>query len=103
MTVSARGMGVLTQRRDGHPHPRSLAPKLFVGFVCVSLALPARADGLNAGATDKVALDVPADAVVIAIGGIGSLVPERFRPQLAPAERRGRGADAADRCAHDHR
>jgi membrane-associated phospholipid phosphatase len=82
--------------------PRSLtAAKLVVAVVCVSLALPVRADGLNAGATDKVALDIPADAVVIALGGIGSLVPEIFKSELTPAQCRWCGANAVDRFFHD--
>lgn len=85
-----------------HRHRRSLAAaKLVVPLVCVSLALPARADGLNAGATDKVALDIPADAVLIALGGIGSLVPELFKSQLAPSQCRWCGANAVDRFFHD--
>lgn len=76
-------------------------PQPVVVLVCVSLALPARADGLNAGATDRIALDVPADAVVIALGGIGSLVPQIFKPQLAPAQCRWCGANAVDRFFHD--
>ena len=72
-----------------------------VAVACVSLALPAHADWLNAGPTDKVALDIPADAVVIALGGIGSLVPLTFKSELAPAQCRWCGASAADRFFHD--
>ena len=85
-----------------HSHPRSLAVvKPVVAMVCISLALPARADGLNAGATDKVALDIPLDAVVIALGGIGSLVPEIFKSELTPAQCRWCGANAVDRFFHE--
>ena len=85
-----------------HRHLRSLAQaRLVVAFVCASLALPARADGLNAGATDKVALDIPADVVVIALGGVGSLVPQIFKSQLTPDECRWCGANAVDRFFHD--
>jgi membrane-associated phospholipid phosphatase len=85
-----------------HPHPRSLAAaKLIVALVCTSLVLPARAEGLNAGATDKVALDLPADAVVIALGGIGSLVPQIFKSDLTPAQCRWCGANAVDRFFHE--
>jgi membrane-associated phospholipid phosphatase len=82
--------------------PRFLAVvKPVVAMVCIGLALPARADGLEAGATDKVALDVPLDAVVIALGGIGSLVPEIFKSELTPAQCRWCGANAVDRFFHD--
>jgi len=85
-----------------HRHRRSLAAaKLIVPLVCVSLAFPTRADGLYAGATDKVALDIPADAVLIALGGIGSLVPDLFKTELAPAQCRWCGANAVDRFFHD--
>jgi membrane-associated phospholipid phosphatase len=69
---------------------------------CVGFALPARADGLSAGATDKVALDIPADAVVIALAGIGSLVPQIFKSEFVPAQCRWCGANAVDRFFHDH-
>jgi len=85
-----------------HRHRRSLAAaKLVVPLVCVSLALPIRADGLYAGATDKVALDIPADAILIAFGGIGSLVPDLFKSELAPAQCHWCGANAVDRFFHD--
>src|SRR5258708_9060456 len=83
-------------------HTRSLAAAmLVVAVVCISLAPPARADGLNAGPTDRVALDIPADAVVIALGGIGSLVPEIFKSDLTPAQCRWCGANAVDRFFHN--
>jgi len=78
-----------------------VSAKLIGAFVCVSLAMPARADGLYAGATDKIALDIPADAVVIALGGIGAIVPEIFKSQLAPAQCSWCGANAVDRFFHD--
>jgi membrane-associated phospholipid phosphatase len=70
-------------------------------LICLTLAMPARADGLNAGSTDRLALDVPADAVVIALGGIGALIPEIFKSQLAPAQCHWCGANAIDRSFHD--
>ena len=63
-------------------------------LICLTLAMPARADGLNAGSTDRLALDVPADAVVIALGGIGALIPEIFKSQLAPAQCHWCGSNA---------
>src|SRR3981189_1344196 len=85
-----------------HRHRRSLtAAKLVVPLVCVSLAFPARAEGLTAGATDKVALDIPADAVLIVLGGIGSLVPDLFKSELTPSQCRWCGANAVDRFFHD--
>jgi len=84
-------------------HPSSLPQVgLLVAFVFVSIpVVPANADGLNAGATDRLALDIPADAAVIALGGIGSLVPQVFKSQLAPAQCRWCGANAVDRFFHD--
>jgi membrane-associated phospholipid phosphatase len=72
-----------------------------VALVCAGLVLPARADGLNAGSTDKLALNVPADAVVIVLGGIGTLVPEIFSSQLAASECKWCGANSIDRSFHD--
>jgi len=78
-----------------HRHRRSLAAaKLVIPLVCVSLAFPARADGLTAGATDKVALEIPADAVLIALGGIGSWCPtssSRSSPRRSAAGAGERG------------
>src|SRR6267143_3183041 len=83
-------------------HRRSLAAaNLVIPLVCVNLAVPARAEGLTAGATDKVALDIPADTVLIALGGIGSLVPDLFKSELAPSQCRWCGANAVDRFFHD--
>jgi len=70
-------------------------------LICFSLAMPARANGLNAGSTDKLALNVPADAVVIALGGIGVLIPEIFSSQLGPSECKWCGANSIDRSFHD--
>jgi len=70
-------------------------------LVCLGVTLPARADGLDAGPTDKLALNVPADAVVIALGGIGTLVPEIFNSQLAPSQCKWCGANSIDRSFHD--
>ena len=69
-------------------------------LLCFVLAVPARADGLDAGSTDKLAL-VPADAAVIALGTIGVLIPEIFKSQLAPADCRWCDTNALDRSFHD--
>jgi membrane-associated phospholipid phosphatase len=69
--------------------------------ICVSLPLPARADGLDAGSTDKLALNVPADAAVIALGGIAALVPEIFQAQLGATQCHWCGAGSLDRSFHD--
>jgi len=73
----------------------------LVALLCLSLAGQASADGLNAGPTDKIALDIPADAVLIALGGIGSLAPDIFKSQLAPSQCGWCGAGAVDRFFHD--
>src|SRR4051812_31616857 len=73
----------------------------IASVICFSLGAPARADGLNAGSTDKLALNIPADAVVIALGGIGALFPEIFKSQLAPLQCQWCGANAIDRSFHD--
>ncbi|HWE24512.1 MAG TPA: hypothetical protein VG496_11310, partial [Myxococcales bacterium] len=53
-------------------------------MVGVAMAAEARADGLYAGATDRVALDVPKDIVITAVGTIGAVVPLIFSDQLVP-------------------
>src|SRR3954453_22094139 len=68
---------------------------------CAAPVLPPRADGRDAGSTDKLALNIPVDAVVIALGGIGTLVPEIFNSQLAPSECKWCGANSIDRSFHD--
>jgi membrane-associated phospholipid phosphatase len=70
-------------------------------LLCFAVALPARADGLNAGSTDKLALNVPADVTVIVLGGIGALIPEIFKSQLAPAQCRWCDTNVVDRSFHD--
>jgi membrane-associated phospholipid phosphatase len=80
---------------------RHILPNGAAALICFSLAMPARADGLNAGSTDKLALNVPADSVVIALGGIAALVPEIFKSQLGPTHCQWCGANAIDRSFHD--
>ncbi len=78
-----------------------MTARLIAVLVCLGLARPAIANGLNAGPTDKVALNVPADAVLVALGGIGSLFPAVFKSELAPAQCRWCGANDVDRFFHD--
>ena len=73
----------------------------LIGLACIAVAFPARADGLNAGDTDKLGLNVPADAVVIALGAAGTLVPEIFKSQLAPDSCHWCGSNGVDRAFHD--
>ena len=76
--------------------------------VCVMLAAPARADGLHAGATDRVSLDVPKDAVILGLGFLGSTVPLILTNQLAPSNCRwcdgpvGTPVNPVDNWFHDH-
>jgi len=48
-------------------------------LLCVALASPSRADLLHAGETDRVALDVPRDAVILTVGFLGAASPLTFR------------------------
>jgi membrane-associated phospholipid phosphatase len=57
---------------------------LIVVTACLAVAAPARADGLEAGPTDRVALDVPKDAVITAVGLLGSVIPLALTNKLAP-------------------
>jgi membrane-associated phospholipid phosphatase len=77
--------------------PTILIPAALMA-ISLGIALPARAGGLNAGATDTLALDVPADSVVIVLGGLGALLPQFYR---SPATCRWCGANAIDRSFHD--
>jgi membrane-associated phospholipid phosphatase len=58
--------------------------RLGAAMVCLAAAVSAKADGLNAGPTDRVAFDLPKDAVVMAVGVVGATVPLIFANQLAP-------------------
>src|SRR3954466_13661 len=73
----------------------------IASMICFSVGTPARADGLNAGSTDKLALNVPADAVVIALGSLGAILPDIFKSQLTPSQCQWCGANAIDRSFHD--
>jgi membrane-associated phospholipid phosphatase len=53
-------------------------------LACVAVGRPASADGLEAGPTDRIGLDVPKDAVILGVGVVGALVPLIFADQLAP-------------------
>ena len=53
---------------------------------CVAVATPVRADVLDAGPTDRVALDVPNDVVITSLGIIGAAVPILFKNEIAPAQ-----------------
>jgi membrane-associated phospholipid phosphatase len=57
--------------------------RVAAAVVCIAAALPANADGLYAGATDRVALNVPVDALIIGLGIVGSTVPLVFSGSLA--------------------
>jgi membrane-associated phospholipid phosphatase len=75
---------------------------------CIAAAWPARADGLYAGPTDRVALDVPKDAVITAVGALGALVPLALTSQLASTSCRwcdgpiGTSANPVDDWFHQH-
>jgi membrane-associated phospholipid phosphatase len=64
-------------------------------LVCVTLASPSRADLLRAGETDRVALDVPRDALVLTVGVLGAASPFAFRNRDATSCRWCDGAVGA--------
>jgi len=57
--------------------------RVAAAIVCIAAALPANADGLHAGATDRVALNVPVDALITGLGIVGATVPLIFSSSLA--------------------
>jgi len=57
--------------------------RVAAAIVCIAAALPANADGLDAGATDRVALNVPVDALITGLGIVGATVPLIFSGSLA--------------------
>jgi membrane-associated phospholipid phosphatase len=68
-----------------HLISRSLATvRVVIAVACVGLASSVRADGLTAGATDRVAVDAPLDAAITGLGLIGAVVPQIFSTELAP-------------------
>ncbi|HWC73884.1 MAG TPA: phosphatase PAP2 family protein [Gemmatimonadales bacterium] len=81
-----------------------------VAVIMAGLAIgaQARADGLLAGPTDRVALDVPADIAITAVGTIGAVVPLIFSDQLVPDRCRwcdgpvGTPVNAVDDWFHAH-
>lgn len=60
--------------------------RLAALVLCAGVALPAWADGLDAGPTDHVALDLPKDVAITVAGAVGSLVPLIFASQLGPSQ-----------------
>ena len=87
---------------------RALLMALSCAPILSARPLPAQAEGLRAGATDRLALDLPADAIVTAIGIAGSGFPELFGRQLAPASCRwcdgstaAPSVNSVDRYFHD--
>jgi membrane-associated phospholipid phosphatase len=82
--------------------------RLAVVVAAIAFVGPARADGLNAGATDRVALDLPRDAIVTAVGVVGATVPLILGDQLAPKSCRwcdgslGNPVNAVDDWFHQH-
>jgi hypothetical protein len=73
--------------------------KLVVGVAVLALALPARAERLNAGATDRVALHFPTEAVVTLVERASVPAPALFSKQLAPGQCRSCGGKTADKLS----
>lgn len=70
--------------------------------VCVAVAAPARGGVLDAGPSDRLALDLPKDAVVMGVGVVGSLLPEILFKQVAPSTCRWCGGPVGpDRFFYD--
>jgi membrane-associated phospholipid phosphatase len=88
----------------------SLLTNLRLGAViaCVAAAAPSWADGLVAGPPDRIALDVPKDAAILAVGVVGATVPLIFADQVAPKTCRwcdgslGTPVNAVDDWFHEH-
>ncbi|HKC58456.1 MAG TPA: phosphatase PAP2 family protein [Myxococcales bacterium] len=81
--------------------------RLLAVAICIGFAPPVRADGLSAGPTDKLALDLPKDGVILGLGFIASTVPLIFSSELAPKSCRwcdgpaGSPVNAVDNWFHD--
>jgi len=58
--------------------------RLFAVLACIAVAAPAGASVVDAGATDRVALDVPKDVAITAVASVGAIVPQLFSDKLAP-------------------
>jgi membrane-associated phospholipid phosphatase len=75
---------------------------------CLAIAAPVRAGVLDAGPTDRVALDVPNDIVITSLGVVGAVVPLILTNQVAPAQCRwcggpvGQPVNGVDDWFHQH-
>ncbi len=75
--------------------------------ICIGPPSSVRADGLNAGPTDKLALDVPKDGLILGLGVVASIVPLIFSNDFAPKVCRwcdgpaGSPVNAVDNWFHD--
>jgi len=77
-------------------------------LACCVVAAPLRASPLDAGSSDRVALDVPKDAAILVTGAIASVVPLALSSQLAPSSCRwcdcaaGTAVNPVDDWFHQH-
>ncbi len=77
-------------------------------LVCFSIAMPTKANPLDAGPSDRVALDVPKDAAIIVLGTGVALAPLVFPSALAPSSCRwcdgtaGSSVNPVDDWFHQH-
>jgi membrane-associated phospholipid phosphatase len=84
------------------PLPRLPAKiRLCAMVACIAVAVPAGASGLDAGTTDKIALDVPRDATLTAVAALGAIIPNFFTDQLAPESCRWCGVNPIDNWFHN--
>ena len=80
---------------------------LLAVAICIGPPSSVRADGLNAGPTDKLALDLPKDGLILGLGFVASTVPLIFSSDLAPKNCRwcdgpaGSPVNAVDNGFHD--
>jgi membrane-associated phospholipid phosphatase len=88
---------------------RAPAPiHLLAAFCSVAIAAPVRAGVLDAGPTDRVALDLVDDVVITTVGVVGATVPLIFANQFAPDSCRwcggavGKPVNGVDNWFHEH-
>lgn len=85
-----------------HSLTRSLAKiRACAVIACLAVAAPAGANVLEAGATDRVALDVPKDATLLGVAALGAIIPNFFTDQLARSSCRWCTVDPIDSWFHD--
>jgi membrane-associated phospholipid phosphatase len=82
---SGIGVSPTVPSRSGRLSRLLTKAEVLALVACFSIAAGAKADGLDAGPTDRVALDVPKDLAILGVGALGSLVPLALSNKLAPS------------------